>query len=347
MISVIWRTLVAAAGLAVIAAATHVNVMHRGGYGAIDSWLVIAVSVLVVVGMGYAATEWRHGLKFGAFLLFVCLLAGETYWLFLNTERELQAREDVERPLQAARTARTMAKKRIEEAEKAKTKADDAALAQAALPGCRVNCAALLTNAKQAAETELRDARTALATLPADKSSASLAENLGVSRWAWDLLMAGLRGLVIIGGSIAVGLALHPRRKAEVRVVAAIVAVATADPPRRTEVEMVETFKTARPKRPTSSRRALGSSPLAITARPVNEREHVSHFLRIVLRPDPVATASLRRLHESYPAWCLAQSIDPLAPAVLGQHLRSIVDAIGLECERKNGDVIIRGAALN
>jgi hypothetical protein len=106
MISVMWRALVAVAGFAVVAAATHVNVIHRGGYGAIDSWLVIAVSVLLAVGMGYAATEWRHGSKLGAALLFVCLLAGEAYWLLLNTERELQAREDVERPLQAARAKR-------------------------------------------------------------------------------------------------------------------------------------------------------------------------------------------------------------------------------------------------
>jgi hypothetical protein len=117
MISVVWRTLVAVAGMAVVAAATHVNVMHRGGYGAIDSWLVIAVSALLAVGMGYAATEWRHGSKLGAALLCVCLLAGETYWLLLNTERELQAREDVERPPQAARAKRVEATKRVADAE--------------------------------------------------------------------------------------------------------------------------------------------------------------------------------------------------------------------------------------
>jgi hypothetical protein len=38
---------------------------------------------------------------------------------------------------------------------------------------------------------------------------------------------------------------------------------------------------------------------------------------------------------------------NPLAPEVLGQQLRSIIDAIGLECERVDGDVLIRGAALN
>ena len=77
MISVMWRALVAIAGFAVVAAATHVNVMHRGGYGAIDSWLVIAVSVLLAVGMGFVGTEWQSNSKFGAVVLFVCLLAGE------------------------------------------------------------------------------------------------------------------------------------------------------------------------------------------------------------------------------------------------------------------------------
>jgi hypothetical protein len=36
-----------------------------------------------------------------------------------------------------------------------------------------------------------------------------------------------------------------------------------------------------------------------------------------------------------------------LPPQELGQQLRSVVEAIGLECERTEKDVIIRGAALN
>ena len=148
----IWRALVAVAGLAVVVAATHVNVMHRGGYSAIDSWLVIAVAALLAVGMGYAATEWRHGSKAGAVLLTLCLLAGEAYWLLLNTERELQAREDAERPFHELREKRAKAQKRIDEAKEEKKTADDAALTQAALPGCRANCAKLLTDAKEAGE---------------------------------------------------------------------------------------------------------------------------------------------------------------------------------------------------
>jgi hypothetical protein len=217
----IWRALVAISGLAVVAAATHGNVRHTGGYVTTESWLAIAVSALLAVGMGYVAKEWRHGSKLGATLLTVCLLAGETYWLLQNTERELQVRADAERPFQEAHDKRAKAQKRIDEAKEGKRKADDAALTQAALPGCKANCAKLLTDAREAARIELDNARASLAALPKDGSSVSLADNLGVSRWAWDLFVAGLRGLPIIGGSIAVGLALHPRRKAEVQVTSA------------------------------------------------------------------------------------------------------------------------------
>ena len=41
--------------------------------------------------MGYAAIVWRDHSKLGAAVLVLCLLAGETYWLLLNTERELQS----------------------------------------------------------------------------------------------------------------------------------------------------------------------------------------------------------------------------------------------------------------
>jgi hypothetical protein len=165
----------------------------------------------------------------------------------------------------------------------------------------------------------------------------SLADNLGVSRWSWDLFMASLRGLAIIGGSIAVGLALHPRR----HMVRAEVVTPLAKPETLAAEPMLAPKRTPRP------RRGLPTSPLAIAARPVNEREHTSHFLRIALRPDPNAETSLRQLNNRYPGWCQEQKVDPLPPDRLGQELRSIIDAIGLECVPTEKDVIIRGAALN
>jgi hypothetical protein len=36
-----------------------------------------------------------------------------------------------------------------------------------------------------------------------------------------------------------------------------------------------------------------------------------------------------------------------LPPAEFGKQLRSIIDAIGLECEPKQGDMIIHGATVH
>jgi hypothetical protein len=78
----------------------------------------------------------------------------------------------------------------------------------------------------------------------------------------------------------------------------------------------------------------------------MNQRDHVSRFLRAVLKPDPAGAASLRDLHGRYLEWCRSGAVDPLPAAELGQHLRAIVDAIGLECEPRGRDVVVRGAAL-
>jgi hypothetical protein len=79
---------------------------------------------------------------------------------------------------------------------------------------------------------------------------------------------------------------------------------------------------------------------------PVNEREHVSQFLRSTLKPDPNGSASLRDLHLRYIDWCRSTGLEPLPAPTLGQHLRTIVDAIGLECEPRERDIVVRGAAL-
>lgn len=88
------------------------------------------------------------------------------------------------------------------------------------------------------------------------------------------------------------------------------------------------------------------SKPLAIAARPISGREHVAQFLRVTLKPDPLGAASLRQLHTRYLVWCRSRAVDPLPAAELGQHLRAIVDTIGLQCEPGVRDVVVRGAAI-
>ena len=77
-----------------------------------------------------------------------------------------------------------------------------------------------------------------------------MADRVGVALWAWDLIMAGLRSLMVIGGSMALGAALHPKKRA-----------------RRTEDEKPATTATIAP--------TPAPKPLLISA-PPSPREHVS-----------------------------------------------------------------------
>jgi len=323
MIAAIWRVLVVVAGLGVIAAATHANIEHAGGYAGKDTWLIITIAALLALGMGYAAITWQEGRYLGALALALCLLCGEAYWLAVNLEREIAAREEAAAPLLAAQAQRTAAEKRLADAEAAKRTADAAAIEDAAKPGCRKNCAQLLTDAKAEADKELTAARAALAALPMARTVAPLPQRLGIASWLWDLILATLRSIAVIGGSIAVALAIHPKRTAPAT------AQITPTPFNRETAEIITPL--ALPK----------SSPAA-----TDKREHVAAFLRAVLRPDPEGATSLRRLHGTYIDWCRGHDAEPLPPAELGQQLRVIVDAIGLEVEPEGQDVVVRGAAL-
>jgi hypothetical protein len=184
----------------VVGAATHLNVAHAGGYASSDAPLIIIAAVLLAVGTGLTITAWREGARIGALALGLCVFAGEGYWLATNAERELAAREALALPVAEAAAKREAAQKRLAEALAAKKKADDAAIYEAAKRDCRANCAALLQDAKRDAESELTAARNALDNLPALRSATPLADRLGIAAWAWDLIVAGLRSLLVIGG---------------------------------------------------------------------------------------------------------------------------------------------------
>jgi len=303
----IWRLLVVIAGVAVVGAATHANVEHAGGYESDSAPLIITMAALLAIGMGYVGVAFNEGRRLLAVLLGICLLAGETYWVGLNAEREVAARDEVSAPVAEAQARHAAAKERLNRAEAAKHEADAAAISEAAKKHCANNCRKLLLAAQGAAEAELVAARAAVKLAPAPRSATPLPDRLGIAPWAWDLLMAGLRSLAVVGASIAIGMAAHPRRKPN----------------------------------------ALTASSETTLARPVNKREHVSQFLRSTLQPNPTASASLRQMHNRYLDWCAEASIDPLPPTELGLELRSIIDAIGLECRSTGKDVIVWGAGIS
>lgn len=208
-----WRVMVAVCGAAVIAAATHVNILHAGGYRSDGALLIIAMAGLLTVGMGFVGLLWSERRLAAGGVLAFCLIAGEIYWLCMNAEREIAQREAQALPATEARDHQAAAEKRLREALAAKREADAAAVVEAAMPGCKSNCAQLLSAAQLRANQEVTDARTALDALPHVQDANALAGRLGIAPWAWDLWMAVLRSLGIMGASIAVGLALHRGRQ--------------------------------------------------------------------------------------------------------------------------------------
>ncbi len=159
---------------------------------------------------------------------------------------------------------------------------------------------------------DVEGARGALDNIPRVLSASPLPERLGVAPWLWDLIMAGLRAIAVVGGSIAIGMAPHPGRKS-----GAAASVAPAHPVSNARLEILP---------------------------PPDKREHVASFLRTVLRPEPTGRASLKKLYERYPEWC--SEAERLPAAELGRELRDILDAIGLRCEPKGRDVIVHGAVI-
>ena len=339
----IWRALVALAAAGVIAAATHANVNHAGGYGSQDAPLIIAIAAMLAVVMGFVGVLFNEGRWFGALLLGLCILSGEAYWLFLNAEREIATRAAIAAPVAEARAAHDAARQRVKVSEAALTRigettrlqraladkatADQVVVESAALRGCASNCRKLLEHQVQAAEREvsmaraeislsrtaaereLEKTRTALATLPKPLSVTPLPDRLGFAPWAWDLVMAVLRSLAVVGASLAIGLAVHPRRR----------------------------HRTAEIVKPQN---------IEVTAHPVNKRQHVAQFLSSTLRPDPTGGTSLRELHGRYGEWCARSAVVPLPAGELGEELKLMFGAIGLECKRLEHDVIVEGTAI-
>ena len=304
------------AGASVVAAATHANVDHAGGYGSTDAPLIIALAVLLSIGMAFAGLVWGAGHRLSAVLLGICILSGEAYWVLSNAEREVARRELQEAPTREARDMRLKAEQRVTNAEAAVLAATAAVTSEAAKKDCLKNCAALLTTSQTAAQNELTAARTALTGTPLVSSSSPLPDRLGIASWLWDLIMAGLRSLAVVGGSLAIGMCWRADRSRPVVV---------------TRASPVGVAPTRAPK-PVVSRSGHAN------------REHVARFLRSTLRPDPVGQTSLRALHRMYNEWSNGSG---LSAAELGKELRSVIDALELRCEQSGRDVIVHGAAVS
>lgn len=221
------RSVCALAAVLIIGAVAHVNVMAHGGYGSTFSVLALAIAGGVIaasLAIGQAAGERKWA---WVALLVVFIALGEASAFLSTAERVVVSREEKQAPLRELQDAREKAAQRvtaaeaalaaipstterIRKAEAAKAAADAAVIEKSAERGCATNCRRLLQaqvdaaqveldaaradlrSRRQAAETELRDARAALGVMKASASASPLADRLGVEPWILDVLTAAL-----------------------------------------------------------------------------------------------------------------------------------------------------------
>ena len=149
-----------------------------------------------------------------------------------------------------------------------------------------------------------------------------------------------------MGGSLVVGLVLHPGRQ-EIRVISRKTMVAedavNVDE-KAVPFKPIERPQIAAPTRPKIV--PLPKSQGAIVALRPAPRKHVLEFLKATLKPDPDGEASLRALVALYRDWCTSNGYEALPLKDLGAELRAIVDEIGLDCQQKEKDLVVVGAAI-
>jgi hypothetical protein len=241
------RSLALTAGLALVGAAAHVNILACGGYAQPTAVITLALAIGVAVGsvaIGNAAQNKRRTL---AVFIALGLLCGEGYALIATGERTISARDASVAPITAAVEVRKLAEARVASAElglagvaatsprleaaiAAKAAAETRAMDDASKKSCAANCRALLeaatataarevdaaraeiTGFRSNAELRLTEARAAVAALPARRSASPLADRLGVAAWALDLLAAGLLSIGVNGlGAALIALSAHGR----------------------------------------------------------------------------------------------------------------------------------------
>jgi hypothetical protein len=360
------RILAMLGGAVLLSAVAHVTVISTGGYFTPHSYLTLAIAAGAGLGSIFSGMAWsakRHTL---AVCFVIAILSGEVFGFIQTAERLITSREALQAPLRgiqeghgkaarrvevavAAVAAVPTTSKRLADAITAKASADAAAVAKSSERGCRENCRQLLqaqvdaarleveaaraelTAHKAAAEAELEAARAELGLVKAPQSPTPLADRLGAPAWVIDLVTSAL-GSIAANGLACCLLIFGAHHSARLH----------NDPDTPNPKNAAAVVRDV----PMQDMTRLDAAPLAITAQPVDRREHVAQFLRSTLQPDPSGAASLRQLHTRYPDWCRRQAADLLPPAELGRHLRSIVDAIGLECEPAEHDVVIKGAVI-
>lgn len=302
-------------GAAIIAATAHAAIMAGGGYVGHAHPVQIAVAAGLVVGSLALGCAWSEGRRTLTVALLVSLLAGEAFGLMMTAERVVSQREASAAPIAMAQARRHQLQQELDQAEATRRAADAAITSQAALPGCKANCAKLLQANADMARSEVERLRGELGAVQEGRSSTPLADRLGIGAWLLDLSMAALLAISANGlGACLIAFAAHGRggRQRE-----STPAEATQQPkPNAEPVALLEVIPApAAPRRPAPS-------------------QEVARFAVETLRPAPTAAVPARDLAGHYEKWCQAQRIEPLPKAEFAEHLARMFDGVGRKIVR-------------
>jgi len=336
------RAFAVVCGLAVIGAATQKNIEVAGGWASSDTPLIVALALFLIGASAFAAIEW-HRSRLVAVIVLLSALGAEGYWLAVNTERELAARAAAASPHIQAKAQRNKALNDVREAEAAlrsapqfsgrldralavKAAVDDAVRAKAAERGCATNCRALLeaqvaTADREVSETRVAlaqeieglrrrvaDAKAALAALPPLAPHASLAEVLGLPQWQWDLVIALLRSLAVVGASVMVAHVFRLEgQRSEQRCASDPVALAPA-------TAMLALPPAAEPPGETDT----------------TASRHAARFIGARLRHAPGQTVPLAAVHLGYIDWCEREREVPAPISVIVPALQKVLMGLGV-----------------
>lgn len=309
------RSLAVIAGCGIVLATAHVAILSSGGYAMPTTPLQLAVALGLCVGsvcVGSALSDSRWPL---AFVFIVALLSGEAYAIITTSEATIKARDTDAAPIVAAEEVRTKAEHRVEDAEAAKTKADAAALTEAAKPGCRRECRTLIEGAKADAQRELEAARAALSLLPPPRSSAPLADRLHIAGWTLDLITAALRSIAANGlGAALIAFGAHTGKR-----------------------QGVSQRK--------SNRWSVIAGPAKGSLAAPTARDHAVRFSRDVLTPADADTP-VAQLHSAYLEWCRSGDHEPFPTREIGAELAALFRRTGVEIIDVDGTRYIAGARI-
>ena len=183
------RVLVFIAAASVIAAATHANVIHAGGYGSRDAPLIITLAVLLALGMAFAGVCFNEARRWQAVLLAILILPAEAYWRLVDPIVKRRAGTPHQHRRRVARGPRRGADTRREKRRRRSRTWDAAASPSKPLKkDRRIQLRqAAVERVSRRPLAELDAARDSLAGLPEPRSTTPLSDLLGIAPWAWSL----------------------------------------------------------------------------------------------------------------------------------------------------------------